>query len=307
MKMEAKVIKEKDPGFDFSKPEKRTVLLCTNGFQNADIHDSTAMKEYFEKNFGEDFSNCMVVPVQLFLPADPKTHHAHLYEKILEEKIEEYERQDADIVLMGYSFSAALSAKLQHRHPKIQKLILVAPVYDTIVNNMIVGYIQYVLKFHRLSKKYGPAIAKAMGRETTKGMIGLLLSILHSVLSCRGSYRKVTCDTLIIHGEEDELSTPHSLKKIRSRMKARSLLYVYPGMNHGILKTVRDNGIVFEDILSYAFGTPHLLSTTIEQAPEKKEKVALDEDGNPIPTFQEIFAELDPDYEKERKEDQGAV
>ncbi len=305
--MEAKVIKEKNPGFDFSKAERKTVLLCTNGFQNADIHDSTAMHEYFEKNFAKDFPNCEIVPVQLFLPSEPKTHHAHLYERILEQKIEEYEKQDVDIVLMGYSFSAALAAKIQSRHPKIRKLILVAPVYDTIVNNMIAGYIQYVLKFRRLTKKYGPAIAKAMGRETTRGMIGLLLSILRSVLSCRGSYRKVTCDTLLIHGEDDELSTMHSIKKIRSCGKERTLLYVYPGMNHGILKNARDNGIVFEDILSFAFGTPHLLSAEVQPMIERKEKVALDEDGNPIPTFQEIFAELDPDYERERKEDQGAV
>ena len=306
--MERKVIKEKDPGFDFRPPTKKTVLLCTNGFQNADIHDSTAMREYFEQSFAKDFPLCEIVPVQLFLPAVPKTHHSHLYEKILEEKISEYEKKGYDIVLMGYSFSAALASKLQVRHGQsIRKLILVAPVYDTVVNNMIAGYIQYVLKFRRLVKKYGPAIAKAMGRETTKGMIGLLLSILRSVLGCRGFYRKVTCDTLIIHGEEDELSTVHSLKKIRSRMKGRSLLYVYPGMNHGILKMVRDNGIVFEDILSYAFGTPHLLEADVETKKEEEKKVALDEEGEPIPTFSEIFQELDPDFESERKEDQGAL
>ena len=155
------VKRERDPGFDFSKPARKTALLCTNGFQNADIHDATAMKEYFERNFAKDYPDCEIVPVQLFHPAEPKTHRAHLYEKILDEKIREYLGKGYDIVLMGYSFSAALACKMQSKYAgKIKKLILVAPIYDTIVNHMIEGYVKYVLKFRRLSKKYGHAVAK---------------------------------------------------------------------------------------------------------------------------------------------------
>ena len=304
------VTREKDPGFDFARPTRKTVLLCTNGFQNADIHDATAMKEYFERNFAKDFPMCTIEPVQLFHPAEPKTHRAHLYERILDAKIREYIAKGYDIVLMGYSFSAALSCKLQNRYKDhIHKLILVAPIYDTIVNHMIEGYIRYVLKFRRLSKKYGAAVAKAMGRNTTKGMIGLLLSILRSILFCRGYYKKVTCDTIIIRGDEDELCTPHSLHKVRYKMKNRNILYSYKKMNHGILKTVRDNGAVFEDVLSYAFGTPRLIPTSESLlAPKAVErKVKLDSDGNPIPTFAEIFDQLDPEAEDSYAEDQKAL
>lgn len=305
-----KVEREKDPGFDFTKPKRKTALLCTNGFQNADIHDATAMKEYFEANFAKDYPECEIVPVQLFHPAEPKTHRAHLYQKILEGKIREYIDKGYDIVLMGYSFSAALACKMQYRYAKhIRKLVLVAPIYDTIVNHMIEGYVRYVLKFRRLSKKYGAAVAKAMGRNTTKGMIGLLLSILRSILFCRKYYKKVTCDTIIIRGEEDELCTPHSLHKVRYKMKSRNILYSYKKMNHGILKTLRDNGPVFEDILSYAFGTPRLIETSESLVVPivKAEKVKLDSDGNPIPTFAQIFDQLDPDSEESYAEDQKAL
>lgn len=303
------VVKEENEGLDFSKPTKKTALLCTNGFQNADIHDCTAMKEYFEHNFQKDFSLCEVVPVQLFLPAVPKTHRAHLYEKILKQKIEEYVAKGYDIVLMGYSFSAALACKMQRLYPEhIHKLLLVAPIYDTIVNHMIQGYIQYVLKFRRLTKKYGAAVAKAMGRNTTKGMVGLLLSILRSVLTCRGYYKKVRCDTIILRGDEDELCTMHSLKKVRYKMKCRNILYTYHKMNHGILKTVKDNGPVFEDILSFAFGTPHLLTVTQESV-EKKEgrPMAAKKEGDDLPTFADIFDQLLPDAEAERQDDQQAI
>ncbi len=306
------VIKEVNSSLDSAKSSKKTVLLCTNGFQNADIHDATNMLEYFKQNFAAEFSNCEVMPVQLFHPADKKTHHAHLYEEILESAIKRYIDDGYDIVLMGYSFSASLAAKMQYKYSKhIQKLILVAPIYDTIVNGMINGYIQYVIKFHKLSKKYGPRVAKAMGRNTTKGMIGLLLSILKSILCCRGYYKKITCDTLILRGDKDELCNPHSIKKIRKHLRVKNALYRYPSMDHGMLKTIRDNKVAYEDILHFAFGTPFIAETdalaVVDKVKNEKMKIKYDVDGEPIPTFLEIFNQLDPDAEEERKQDQEAL
>lgn len=306
------VIKEKDPGFTIADKEKKIALLCTNGFQNADVHDATNMIEYFKQNFASDYPNFKIVPVQLFHPADKKTHKAHLYEKILDEAIKDNLAQGYDIVLMGYSFSAALTCKLQHKYKdKIKKLILVAPIYDTIVNGMIGGYIQYVLKFRRLVKRYGARVAKAMGRNTTKGMIGLLLSILRSILACRGYYKKVTCETLILRGDKDELCNLHSLKKIRSRLKVKQALYRYPEMDHGLLKTIRDNKVAYEDILHFAFNTPFIAETNTEllnqEVKSQEVKVKYDEDGERIPTFMEIFNELEPDAEAERKKDQESL
>ena len=242
-------------------------FLCTSGGGQVCLRTA---------RFAKDYPDCEIVPVQLFHPAEPKTHRAHLYEKILDEKIREYLGKGYDIVLMGYSFSAALACKMQNKYAgKIKKLILVAPIYDTIVNHMIEGYVKYVLKFRRLSKKYGHAVAKAMGRTTTKGMIGLLLSILRSILFCRGYYKKVSCDTIIIRGDDDELCTTHSLHKVRYKMKNRNILYTYHKMNHGILKTERANGPVYEDVLSYSFGTPRRIPTeeSVLQPVRKERKV----------------------------------
>jgi esterase/lipase len=305
------VIKETDPRLTFKKPSKKTVLLCSNGFQNSDTHDATVMKDYFEKNFAKDYPECEIVPVQLFLPANKKTHHYRKFEKALEAKIEEYIAKDYDIILMGYSFSGALNAKMQHKYRKfIHKLILVAPVYDTILNGMIPGYIHYAVKFQKLVHKYGKQIANAMGRKTTHGMASLLVSILNSLLTCRRYYHKVTCETLILWGDQDELCTRHSMKKVQKAMKNPHVLYLYPKMTHGILKTVKQNGIVYEDILHYAFDTPFLLeknSQIIAKATQQANPVKLDEDGEPIPTFNEIFTSLDPDSEEETARDRESL
>ncbi|MFA6624442.1 MAG: hypothetical protein WCS80_01600 [Bacilli bacterium] len=300
-----KVIKETDSHFTFEKVTKKTALLCTNGFQNADLHDATPMREYFKDSFSDEFHGCEVVPVQLFHPAVPSTHHHKMFEKILEKTILEYTAKGYDIILLGYSFSASLCCKMQAKYPhSIKKLILVAPVYDTILNGMIPGYLNYAFKFAKLSKKYGPKIAKAMGRTTTKGMVSLLISILMSLLTCRSYVKKVTCNTLIFWGMEDELCTAHSLKKVTSKLNVPNIVYKYPGMTHAILKSVKQNGIVYEDILHYAFGTPFIIEKKTESVLKNNEKkIKLDEDGEPIPSFQDIFSEIDPELEQETLED----
>lgn len=299
MKEEFQVTKERNDAIEFKDNIEKTVLICTNGFQNADIHDAVNMRDYFLKNFSQDYANCEIRMVKLFDPSVTKTHRAKKYEKILDAVIKEYIDKQYNIILLGYSFSAALAAKFQYRYRKyIRRLILVAPIYDTVVNNMIYGYLQYVIKFKKLSKKYGSAVAKAMGRKTTKGMVGLLLSILNSVLRCRSYYHDVDCDTLIIRGEDDNLCTLHALNKAKSE-QANQVVYSYKGMNHGILKTVRDNGPVYEDILHFAFNTPYIIKQEITVKDyEEKEK---------IPSFTDIFSELDPEDEESYKQDQEAL
>ncbi len=312
MTQKPQILKEIDPGFSISKPDKKTVLICTNGFQNSDVHDATFLIQYFKENFASDYQECEIAPVQLFHPGDPKTHRARKYEQILDEAIRKYDSEGYDIILMGYSFSASLACKMQHRYPScVKKLILLAPIYDTLLNGMIHGYLRYLFKFYRLSKKYGAKVAKAMGRNTTKGMFGLLLSILRSILRCRGYYKKVSCDTLILRGDKDDLCNDHSINKIRKHMNVKNALYIYSGMDHGIMKTIRDNAPVFEDILHFSFDTPFLLETESLALSKKVKtqpvKIKYDEDGEPIPTFAEIFTELDPDAETSRIEDQEAL
>jgi pimeloyl-ACP methyl ester carboxylesterase len=305
------VIKETDSEIEFKKPVKKTALLCTNGFQNSDTHDSTQMMEYFQKNFASEYSNCEIVPVSLFAPGDPKTHHNRKFEKVLDSTIKEYIAKDYDIILMGYSFSCALACHMQHKYRKnIKRMILVAPVYDTILNNMIPNYIGYAWKFHKLNKKYGTRIAKTMGRQTTKGLVSLLLSIFTSLLKNRKYFRLIDADTLIIWGTDDKLCTPHSITKVDKIIHSHHVLYKYPNMTHGILKTIKDNGIVFEDILHFAFATPFILEKTSQDI--KKEKLSsvhtkYDADGEPIPTFDEIFTGIDPEGDKETKIDQEGL
>lgn len=304
-----KIVRERNDTIEIRRPETKTALVCLNGFQNSDTHDATSMMEYFDENFRSDFKECEIVPVHLFYPAEKETHHKRYFEKQIDTKLKELIDNGYDIILLGYSFSASLASKMSVKYKAyVRKLILVAPVYDTVVNGMIPHYIKYAWKFHKLSKKYGKRAANTIGRKTTKGLPGLLISIFHSVLADRHYFRKVTCDTLIIRGFDDLLCTEHSLRKVDSKIKGQHLSYQYPKMSHGIMKSIRENGAVYDDILHFAFSTPRLYDDTKVKLEKKVRTIEkYDEDGNRIPTFNEIFTQLDPDAVEEERKDSDAI
>jgi len=305
MSEEVQVKKEKNSAIVISKPTHKTVLLCANGFQTQDTHDALPIQEYFQKNFASDYKDCTIDCVHLFAPAEKKTHHHKLFEKALDKKITSYIAQGYDVILMGYSFSCSLVAKMAVKHKEIKRVIFVAPVYDTIVNHMIPGYIKYALKYMRLRRKYGNKVSKAIGRQTVEGLPGLLIAIFASILANRHYFSKVRQDTLLIRGEEDVLCTEHSLKKVESKLKGNYEVYHYPKMTHSILKSLKFNGVVYEDVLFFSFDTPYRLEKQVAFSSLKKEEQAItravDEDGEVIPTFNEIFEEIDPEEEEEAK------
>ncbi len=297
---ELQVIKEYNKNIEVFTPLRKTVLLATNGFQTTDTHDSLPMKEYFDNTFAKDFPNCEIDLVKLFEPSDKKTHKTRYFEKQLEDAIESYIAKDYDIFLMGYSFSAALVCRMAKKYQKnVLRVILVAPVYDTLINHMIPGYIKYAYKFHKLNKKYGKKVAKAIGRQTVVGLPGLLIAIFASILENRKYFKRVSQPTLLIRGDNDILCTKHAIGKVSEKVKGENETYLYPKMTHGILKSVRLNGVVYEDIFHFSFDTPFYLESRVQvvnKETKKEEDVRkVDDDGDVIPTFDEIFSEIDPD------------
>lgn len=297
---ELQVIKELNRNIEVFTPLRKTVLLATNGFQTTDTHDSLPMKEYFDNTFSKDFPNCEISLVKLFEPSDKRTHKTRYFERQLEETIVSYIQKDYDIFLMGYSFSAALVCKMAKKYQKnVLRVILVAPVYDTLVNHMIPGYIKYAYKFHKLNKKYGKKVAKAIGRQTVVGLPGLLIAIFVSILKNRKYFKRVTQPTLLIRGDNDILCTKHAIGKVSKKVKGENETYLYPKMTHGILKSVRLNGVVYEDIFHFSFDTPFYIENKVQvvnKVTKKNEDVRkVDEDGDVIPTFDEIFSQIDPD------------
>lgn len=297
------VIKENNPKIEVYKPLRKTVLLCTNGFQTTDTHDSLPMKEYYENNFKKECPNGEIELVKLFEPSDKKTHHMSYFENVLENAIRFYIDKGYIIYLMGYSFSCSLVCKMAKKYQKnILRVILVAPVYDTLINHMIPGYIKYAWKFHKLNKRYGKKVAKAIGRQTVVGLPGLLIAIFGSILGNRKYFKKVMQPTLLVRGTDDILCTKHALAKVSKKIKGENETYLYPKMSHGILKSVRLNGNVYEDIFHFAFDTSYMIITDVkiidkDTKEEVKKEVILDENGEEIPTFGEIFAQIDPDGE----------
>lgn len=295
--MSIRVKKLIDEGVSFEAPKGKVALLCSNGFMTTDTHDCLALKEYFDQQFKAEHPEFEVVPVTLFEASIKKTHHHKLYQKRYEEKIEEYISKGYRLVLLGYSFSCALTAKMARKYQEnVDKVILVAPIYDCIMNNMIPGYLKFASKFNKLKKKYGKKLSRSLGRDTVKGMIGLLISIFCSILKNRKHMRKISQPTLLLRGNEDTICSEHTINKVRSFVSGHSAYIEYDKMTHTCMKTVRLNGVLFEDALHFTFATPLLIEQDEELCSNKKEREAFyDEEGEKLLSFDEIFAFLDPD------------
>lgn len=308
-KNKVKVVKTIKGSLTIKEPTEKTVLICANGLQTTNLHDATGLFDYYKNNFQKDYPQCEVRCVLLFEAHLKETHHVRLYEKKLREVVEEYIAKGYHIVLMGYSFSCSLVAKMACKYKeKIDRVVLVAPIYDTILNNMIPNYLRYAKKFKVMQKKYGNRITASMNGQCVKGFLYLLFSIFVSVVINRKYLRRVKQEALILRGDMDPMCSEHSAKKVTSHMKANYGFYLYSGMNHTMLKTARLNGVVYEDILHYAFDTPFLIEKKeeIKKAELQVVKHNLDEDGEEIPTFSEIFNSLDPDIDNDTiaREDQ---
>ena len=96
---ELKIIKEQNPNIEINKPLRKTVLLCTNGFQTTDTHDSLPMQEYFNNVFKKEVPLAEIALVKLFEPSIKSTHKTKAFEKQLEDTIKEYNHYIVIVIL----------------------------------------------------------------------------------------------------------------------------------------------------------------------------------------------------------------
>lgn len=296
------VVKTESKKIKITPIMNKTVLICMNGFQTMDTHDLTAMNEYFNNNFKKDYPLCEIDLLLLFTPADKKSHSVKLMEEKIENEIKKYEDLGYDIYILGYSFSCGLAAKMAYKHQKsIKKVILAAPINDVLFSNMIPYYLKYLHRLNKFNKKYSKKVSNSIGRQTVKGMFGLLFSIFITILKNRRYFKKITQNTLLLRGTEDLLCPKHSLKHVERKLNCEYIKYLYTGLTHSLLKTLKTSGIVFEDILNFSFATPYLIDRVEQRYTYTKDepKIAYDEDGDPIPTFSQIFDFIDSNGEKE--------
>ena len=126
----------------------KTVVICLHGLIKDAPHDFIPFKEYVEEK-NQDFEVDLLL---LYDVRDKKTFNLKRQIKLIEEKIGHYEKLDYNIVLVGYSFSCGLCAKMTKKH-NISKVILVSPVTKILTKKGIKYYFSLFFRSFKMKTK----------------------------------------------------------------------------------------------------------------------------------------------------------
>ena len=194
----------------------KTVVICTHGLIKDAPHDFTEFKQYVEQNSVD-------LEVELLMLYDISNRKSFKYKrkcKRLEDAIVNYQKQGYKIVLVGYSFSCGLCAKMCKKY-HIDKLIIVSPVIRIINRNGMKNYIKLFLK--SLKSRAKATVNKKrrtrLEKMRTLYLGDLLFSCFYALHKTKRLFKYIKCPTLLMVGENDEIVYPKYLQYIHRQMK----------------------------------------------------------------------------------------
>ena len=193
----------------------KTVVICLHGLIKDAPHDFIPFKQYVEENNIDIEVNCLM----LYDIANKKTYRYKSKLKLLDETISNYEKEGYRIILVGYSFSTGLVARMCKNH-SIYKAILISPVMHIITRSGINYYLSLFFKSFKMRAK---AMMNKKKRNRLKKMnslylFDLLCSCFYALHKTNRSFKYIKCPTLVMFGEKDEITYPKYLSQIRNQI-----------------------------------------------------------------------------------------
>ena len=229
----------------------KTVVICLHGLIKDAPHDFTAFKQYVE----ESNIDVKVELPMLYDITNPKTFKFKTKCRKIDAMIANYEEQDYDIILIGYSFSTGLCAKMCKKH-KIKKIILVSPVIKIISRKGIKFYLKTIIKSFksktkaRINKKRRDRLKKLHSLY----LFDLLMSCFHDIHKTKRSYKYINCPTMLMYGNNDEITYLKHLRYIHKKVKKTNYFEVdfYNNANHVfIMSTKIDKTSYYNDMIRF--------------------------------------------------------
>ena len=230
----------------------KTVVICLHGLIKDAPHDFIPFKQYVEENNIDIEVNCLM----LYDIANKKTYKYKNKLKLLDETISNYEKEGYRIILVGYSFSTGLVARMCKNH-SIYKAILISPVMHIITRS---GINYYLSLFFKSCKMMGKAVMDDLKRNRLKKMnslylFDLLCSCFYALHKTNRSFKYIKCPTLVMFGKKDEITYPKYLSQIRNQIdrKVDFKINFYPEANHVFIMSKKvDKSIYYKDMIEFA-------------------------------------------------------
>lgn len=229
----------------------KTVVICLHGLIKDPIHDFIDFKKYIEEhNVDLDVELVMLYDIK-----DKKTYSYKSKLFLLEKIISDYESKGYKIVLIGYSFSCGLTARMCKLH-QIYKVVLVAPVLKIITKMGLKYYYKIFIKSLKMRAKgtVNKKKRKRLIKMNSLYLFDLLCSCFYVIHKTKRAFKYINCPTLCMIGKNDEITDPKYLCKIRKQIKSNINfdMRFYNDANHVFIMSTRvDKSNYYKDIVNF--------------------------------------------------------
>lgn len=224
--------------------EKRVVLLV-HGFMVHDWHDMAKFKKYMDDN---PLDHTSFELVYLYERENSKTSKLKAMINTLKAKVQEKIDEGYEVILLGYSFSCGIVAKVA-KEMNIKSVIYISPAVRLIKTKLFRTHIKNAFKVLKLKIKKGRKKAdKIMKKTRTKGIVTLSYHISISMIKTK-KYYKNSVPFLLLRGCNDEYSLTVDAYKIakKSTAKKTSIVTLY-GEEYGHFFMLDENVFIKEPV-----------------------------------------------------------
>lgn len=212
----------------FSK-KKRKAIVCIHGFGKRGPKEFDILRPFLEKNGYKVY-----IPQLFSLKNDQDTiweNWLHKAEACINQIQSEYD----EIILIGFSMGGIIASYLANK-AKVTKLILLAPAYEYISLDNVIGYI---------FKKSDPNEISSSFKDAFRDLVD----------NCKNSISDISIDTLIIHCEDDEVINISSSDKLFKKLKTnKKLMIKISEGQHRMLDDEKCGKLIIANILAYLKG-----------------------------------------------------
>lgn len=234
----------------------KTVIICTHGLIKDAPHDFDEFKKYIDENYN-DYE---VRLLMLYDISDKRTYKYKRMASLLDATIADYESRGYRIILVGYSFSCGLCAKMTKKH-SIDRLVIVSPTLHILTQSGIRYYINMFFKAVRMRMKasVNKKRKQSLKKKNSFYLVNLLFSCFYVLHRTRRSFRLIHQPLMLMFGEKDEITKPKYLCDILKDAERSPFVDMryYKGANHTfIMSRSIDKSRYYSDIVAFSSGIP---------------------------------------------------
>lgn len=150
-----------------------------------------------------------------------------------------------EIYVVGHSMGGVIASYIAGMYPQVKKLVLAAPAFGFFsFKNGLLDIKGFNETIENLSSSLGENNVDVVISRIIKTPISTMLEFAKLVNEYHESIKKVSCDTLIIHGTKDEVVPNEAIKYVQDNLNSKTnILYNINDVNHNCFREKRSHEV----------------------------------------------------------------